>query len=342
MENKEFISQLNLLKRKIGFCCLPVLAIGVVALLFHFEVFKIKKDKTLSALELKYDISTLGNTEDAEEIRLGYDIFVNTADYIGPDNGNQKKIFSGNNLACGNCHLSAGTKPYSGPLVGVVNRFPQYRAREDKEGTITERIDGCMERSMNGKAMPIDIPEMQALLKYINWLNKDTPTNGIIEGQGYISLEIPNRPVDLNRGRLLFQNICSVCHGTDGQGVKQYLSNGYEYPPLWGPNSFNNGAGMNRVITAAQFIKANMPYGTSYNKPYLTDEEAYDVAGFINQQQRPTKPNLENDFPDLKKKPVSTPYPPYLDSFPHSQHQLGPYKPIMDYYKKNYNIEKTK
>ena len=85
-----------------------------------------------------------------------------------------------------------------------------------------------------------------------------------------------------------------------------------------------------------------MPQGTTFDLPSLTDEEAYDVAGYINQQSRPKKMNLQEDFPDLKKKPMSTPYPPYIDSFSQLQHQLGPYQPIFDFYKKEYNITKSK
>ena len=110
----------------------------------------------------------------------------------------------------------------------------------------------------------------------------------------------------------------------------------------YGDNSYNNGAGMTRVITAAQFIKGNMPFGTTYDAPVLTDEEAYDVAGFINSQNRPKKANPEKDFPDLKKKPVSTPYPPFADNFPIEQHQMGPFQPIMNYYKQKFKITKTK
>jgi thiosulfate dehydrogenase len=99
---------------------------------------------------------------------------------------------------------------------------------------------------------------------------------------------------------------------------------------------------MNRVITAAEFIKGNMPYGTTYLAPALTDEEAYDVAGYINQQPRPLKSDLEADFPDLLKKPVSTPYPPYLDTFSVKQHQIGPFLPIIEYYNEKYGIKKSK
>lgn len=290
---------------------------------------------------MDYNVFNLSNSNKNELIRLGFDVFRNTSLHIGPKQKDTTKLFAGNNLACASCHLNGGTKPYAAPLIGVVKRFPQYRGREDKMGTIEERINGCMERSMNGKMMPESSLEMKALIAYMDWLGRAAPSNGKIQGQGFLKLEIPDRAVDLAHGKMVFENTCVECHRMDGQGEKQ--ENGlYLYPPLWGNDSYNNGAGMTRVITAAQFIKGNMPYGTTYDKPILTDEEAYDVAGYINQKLRPTKPNREIDFPDLVKKPVSTPYGPYVDPFTMEQHQLGPFQPIMDYYQKEHQISKSK
>ncbi|WP_223550836.1 c-type cytochrome [Aestuariivivens sp. NBU2969] len=291
---------------------------------------------------MNYDISQLNNSKDNELLKYGYELFLNTPKYIGPDNGDPKMIYQGNRLACKNCHLDLGTKPYSAPLIGIIQRFPQYRGRENKIGTIEERINGCMERSMNGKMLPENGKEMQAIVTYLDWLSRYAPKDGKIKGTGFLKIEIPNRAVDLNHGKAVFIKHCVVCHGEDGQGVMSSNGYTYEYPPLWGDNSFNHGAGMTRVITAAQFIKGNMPFGTTYDTPVLTDEEAYDVAGYINLQDRPKKLNPEKDFPDLKKKPVSTPYPPYADNFSVEQHQKGPFQPIIKYYKEKFNITKTK
>ncbi|MCF7568705.1 hypothetical protein L3X37_10035 [Sabulilitoribacter arenilitoris] len=106
--------------------------------------------------------------------------------------------------------------------------------------------------------------------------------------------------------------------------------------------TYNDGAGMNRVITAAEFIKANMPLGATYNSPQVTDEEAYNIAAYINTYARPKKKNKKADFPNIKLKPVSTPYGPWADNFPSEQHKLGPFQPIMLYYKEKYNIIKSK
>ena len=293
----------------------------------------------LSIYYMNYDIETLPDSKTGLEIKYGYELFVNTPDLLGIKS--LKNPYVGNSLSCTNCHINAGTQPFAMPLIGVDKRFPQYRGREDVVGSLKDRINGCFERSMNGKKLKNDSYNMNALVSYINWLGRYVNEGEIINGKGLKPINYPNRKVDLVKGEEVFNRVCVECHGNDGQGEKidNYT---YIYPPLWGPNSYNNGAGMTRVLTAGMFIKYNMPQGTRYDSPLLTDDEAYDVAGFINQKPRPKKNDLKEDFPDKKKKPMSTPYPPYSDSFSQLQHQLGPFQPIFDFYKKEYNIEKSK
>ena len=130
----------------------------------------------------------------------------------------------------------------------------------------------------------------------------------------------------------------------NGKGIQKQGNQftGYINPPLGGSDSYNDGAGMNRVITAAQFIKGNMPFGATHDSPQVTDEEAYHIAAYINTFSRPEKKNKEIDFPEKKLKPVSTPYGPWADSFSAEQHKFGPFQPIILFYKKEYNITKTK
>ena len=333
-------------KQRIVVFSFLVLLIIIIFFLFRYNIFEteyedVPEEKT-DPVAANYDTYFLDDSRENNQIKYGYELFTNTAEYLGPLNGKAEKTFSGNNLSCNNCHLRAGTKPYSGMLIGVINRFPQFRGRENEMGTIEERINGCMERSMNGKPLPPNGKEMKAFVAYMEWLNRYAPEDGKVEGAGYARIKIPKRAVNLEQGELLFVKKCASCHGEDGQGMPLRGYAGYLYPPLWGDDSYNLGAGMARVITAAEFIKTNMPYGASYEEPELSDEECYDIAGYINQQPRPQKSNPELDFPDLKLKPVSTPYPPYADNFPISQHQLGPFQPIMEYYKEKYGITKTK
>jgi len=346
LKNEAFIKRLKtIINRVIFFAAFIIILVGVF-LCANYGVFQnddqISESDYFNQFPISSSIAILDNSPLNRDIKYGFELFKNTPKYLGPENGDSTMVYAGNNLSCNNCHLYAGTKPYSAPLIGVVDRFPQFRGRENKMGTIAERINGCMERSMNGKMMPEDSREMQALIKYMDWLGSFAESKGKFEGRGFTSITIPERAVNLDHGEQIFTNICSACHGTDGQGQRFKNSLVYQYPPLWGDDSFNNGAGMNRVITAAQFIKSNMPYGATFDNPVLSDEEAYDVAGYINQQFRPIKPNSEKDFPDLKRKPASTPYPPYVDDFSIHQHQLGPFQPIMAYYKLNYGITKTK
>jgi len=282
-------------------------------------------------LASRFNPDSLPHDKQGEMIRYGYDLVTHTASIIGPNVKNLNMRFAGNNLACQNCHIESGQRKFAAPFVGVTGRFPQFRKRDDAFATIEDRINGCMQRSMNGKKLPLDSKEMKAIVIYMNWLSRDVPTGKKVYGSGLIKIRYPDRKADLHSGRKIYQSKCVSCHGENGQGKKNVPddpSKGYLFPPLWGKNSFNEGAGMHRVLKAAAFIKANMPFGTTYEKPVLTDDEAYDVAAYINSKTRPEMPHLDKDFPVLSMKPVDCPYPPYADHFNQEQHEFGPFQPI--------------
>lgn len=333
------------LVRSIGW--LGVYLLGAVSALFLglFIFMNQKPTPSITAPTIPTQIAALSIAEriaqsgDAQ-LQDGYAFFVHTDETLGPQQENPERRVTGNGLKCSSCHLNEGTQPFGLPLNGVSQRFPQYRGREDKIGTLAERVNGCFARSMNGKALDTAQYEMKAIISYIDWLDLNQAGTEAQKVKGLKPIELPNRAVDLAHGKEVYDRACALCHQGNGLGLKNQGAISYTYPPLWGPDAYNNGAGMSRVITAAQFIKNNMPFGINYENPILTDEEAYDVAGYINQQPRPQKSNLDKDFPNLVKKPVSTPYPPYLDPFPQSQHQMGPYPEIIAYYAKQYKEEK--
>ena len=185
---------------------------------------------------------------------------------------------------------------------------------------------------MNGRALPNDSPEMNAMLAYIKAANArfkvmHASRKAVSEPKAFAA---PDRAADPAAGKRVFEARCARCHGADGQGLhaENDPRRGYVYPPLWGDDSYNDGAGMNRVLTAARFIKAKMPLGQAT----LSDDEAFDVSAFINVQPRPHLANLEQDYPDRTTKPVDTPYGPWADPFPAEQHKLGPFKPIEAHY----------
>ena len=295
-------------------------------------------------LDWDAEIMVLNNPEVPKLVKEGFQLLNASSQNMGPLQTNPELRFAGNNLACTNCHLNGGTLSGSASWIGIVDRFPQFGGRANKMGTLEDRINGCMERSMNGKAFPSDAPQLKAMIAYMRWLDEGIPKLNTKVFKGYPNIEIPAIAVNLKLGASIYKRECVLCHGAQGQGIRyQDKEKGYQYPPLWGNDTFNDGAGMNRVLTAAAFIKNNMPYlQANWENPKLTDEEAYHVAGYINSFPRPQKSEKEKDYPDKKLKPVSTPYGPWTDNFSAEQHKYGPFPPIISFYKETFDLSKTK
>ena len=266
------------------------------------------------------------------QVRKGRDILLHTYAYIGAAAPDRARRFAGNNLACTNCHLEAGTKKFGLPLFGLFGDFPQYSPRAGAEITIEQRVNSCMTRSMNGHAMPDDAPEMQAVVAYIKFLSANVRPGEKLPGLGSGHMSELMRGADPQRGAAIYSRRCAACHNTDGSGLRRSRTDpalGYMIPPLWGHDSFNDGAGMDRLGTFANFIHFNMPHGADYLDPELTPEESWDVAAFVVSQPRPKKRGLKDDFSsDLLLKPLDSPYGPYADAFSETQHKYGPYAPI--------------
>ncbi|MEX3773340.1 c-type cytochrome [Pseudomonas sp. MYb118] len=262
--------------------------------------------------------------EFGDKVRKGYDLMVNTQQLQGR--------YVGNHLNCSNCHLNNGAQAYSTPLWAGYLAYPAYRAKDHHVDTFAERVQGCFNYSMNGKAPALDSPEVVAISAYAYWLlmgglldlsgqvgapvpelsDKQLQQGGNdpsfvlpepiaktieqmgrqkLPGRGFPALPAPASAPSPDQGQQVYTQHCAVCHGANGDGT--YANGMTGMPPLWGEHSYNWGAGMHRIDTAAQFISENMPLG----KPIqLTPTQAWDVAAYINSQKRPQDPRFNGNL----------------------------------------------
>jgi len=302
-------------------CGVCALAIAVLAVAFLVR-WQASQTKTASARFSEYAIEG-----------FGFRLIAKTPELMGPDVPDPSLRLTGNRLSCGSCHLHQGDDPGTLGLSAALYNYPKFSARTAAIRTLEDRVNECMVRSMNGKPLAKNSPQMIAITDWVKSLASTDPA--IAERQKKANalpkFKAPNRAANVSAGKVIFEERCATCHGYNGAGrLADNPSHGFIFPALWGPDSFNTGAGMHRLLTAAPFIKARMPLGN----PTLTDDQAYDVGAYINSQPRPDMKNLEADFPDKKTKQIDAPYPPFADPFPQMQHQLGPFQPIEAYYKK--------
>jgi thiosulfate dehydrogenase len=272
------------------------------------------------------DWTMVDQEPNAEDIKYGKELIANTSTYLGP-NGKVKKISNGMN--CQNCHLNAGTAPLGNNYSAVASTYPKVRARSGQMESVEKRINDCFERSLNGKALADNSKEMVAIVSYMQWLGKEVPKGESPKGSGIYEVPFLDRAADPVKGKSVYARQCQSCHMEDGQGMPKPDQSGHIYPPLWGDNSYNDGAGLYRMSRFAGYVKTNMPLGATFERPLLTDEEAWDVAAYINSLPRPKK-DLTKDWPDIAKKPLDHPFGPFSDEFTEEQHKFGPFKPIKE------------
>lgn len=266
-----------------------------------------------------------------EQLIYGHQLISHTALYFGPSGTISP---TSNGMNCQNCHLDAGTKPWGNNYGAVFSTYPKFRDRSGTVETVFKRVNDCFERSLNGKALDTNSKEMLAIAAYIKWLGQNVKKGEKPVGSGITELPYMNRAADPQKGQIVYTTKCQSCHGENGEGVLSENKTEYTYPPLWGDHSYNNGAGLYRLSRFAGYVKDNMPFNqAAHASPALTNEEAWDVAAFVNSRPRPVK-DLRNDWPDISKKPVDHPFGPYTDGFSEQQHKFGPFQPIVDARKK--------
>jgi thiosulfate dehydrogenase len=247
---------------------------------------------------------SLPDSKLTDEIKWGYRLFVNTP--------REAPQFTGGAVACANCHLNAGQRERALPLVGVAGLFPEYNNRAARLITLADRIVDCFMRSENATGRDPDAPptpaskEVLAISAYLAWLSRGYPVgaNPPWRGRNSIAAErlMPVDRIDVRAGEAIYLERCTSCHGAEGQGVQ---IGDKKAGPLWGPASWNDGAGAARVYTLAGIVRYSMPY---LNPGSLTDEEAQQVAAFITSKPRPVFPFKDRDYLGSKVPPDAVYY----------------------------------
>ncbi len=254
-----------------------------------------KAGQKVGDYQVPNDLS-IANEPNAEEIRYGKAL-LNETKRLLPNN-------VGASMNCNSCHIAEGKQEHGAPYLTSLPQYPKVMPRAGKMVDMTMRINGCFQRSMNGKPLDVNSKEMKAMVAYMAWLSKMQPKD--------VKVKLVNSgPVDeklvpdINRGKNIYVAQCATCHGNNGEGLKDKRGN-IVFPPLWGDESFNIGAGMARTYKAAQFVKYNMPMAVQKNGTWgqggvLTDQEAVDVAEYFTHMPRPDFAGKVKDWPNGKK-----------------------------------------
>lgn len=226
--------------------------------------------------------------------------------------------YAGNALACGSCHRQGGTREGLLSWVGVARSYPRYHPRAGRVVALSEEVNSCLQRNLGAPPLPAESQPMRAILA---WLDHLAP---FPSADATAAFSLPDRRADLPAGEEVYRRACQRCHADDGSGIP-----GSGGPPLWGPDSYSTGSGLHRLQIAARFLRDQMPPGASAGHSPLSEDEAWDVAAYINSFARPEFPGLDGDYPVLSEKPADCPYPPFSDPFPADQHRYGPFRPIL-------------
>ncbi len=314
------------MRNAILLAALAIIATGILIAIFYKDkkvISAFVKDQPVNMWKAP-DTSTIPKGKTGDMIRYGRELLAHTAVYFGP-NGSIAKLSNGMN--CQNCHLDGGGRLFGNNYAEFMVNYPKMSNRSGKVDPATARIEQCFERSLAGTVPDTNGREVKAMLAYMRWIGHGVKKGQKLFGEASEKLPFLNVAADTTKGRAVYMLKCKVCHGQSGEGLMAADKRSYTYPPLWGENSYNDGAGMYRISNLAGFVKNNMPFGATYKNPQLSNEEAWNVAAFINSQPRPHY-DQHNDWKNLVNKPIDMPFGPYADTFSEKQHKYGPFKPI--------------
>lgn len=227
------------------------------------------EDQTFSTISSQIPDGPLGDS-----IRLGRELVEKTTSHP------LSKPYTGNALNCTSCHLKNGTDANAASFIGVATAYPAWSPREKAVITLEDRILNCFMRSCNGIRPPLGSEVSVAISAYITWLSSGLPMKMNAEKPAgpyaVPRLKVNIAQADRTAGEELYSKRCALCHARDGQGEN-------DNPPLWGNQSFNDGAGLANIVQLASWLKVAMPPGEAD----LSPQAALDLAVFINSHERP-------------------------------------------------------
>ena len=198
-------------------------------------------------------------------------------------------------LTCSSCHRDAGQKKaIASTFIGTAASFPAYNDRDKGIVTLQDRINSCFMRSMNGVRLPADSEALLAMTAYITWLSEGTPikmnADRAVSGNNnaFVNKEIQALhnagAANTVNGQVQYEARCAGCHGLDGLGADSDADGHFEFPPVWGPGSYNKGAGLASDFKGASWIQFNMPPAEEFS---LSNQDALDIMAYLNAQSRP-------------------------------------------------------
>ncbi|QDT26473.1 Cytochrome c [Gimesia panareensis] len=209
-----------------------------------------------------------------EIVKLGQELVARTHEHP------LSKQYVGNALDCTSCHLKNGTDARAASFLGVAAAYPAWSPREKRVITLEDRVLNCFMRSQNGIRPPLGSKVSVAITAYITWLSSGSEIRMNHQkplGPRHVpSLSRKAELAEEKRGAKLYEDRCADCHGASGAGTT-------EGPPVWGKQSYNDGAGLSRNDKLSAWLKVSMPPDDTD----LTEQEALDIAAYVNSHPRP-------------------------------------------------------
>lgn len=255
---------------------------------------------------------------DADKVEVGRYVVPSDKDILAEPNADQilygKRLLAdtkrllpdnvGAQMNCNSCHMLDGKIDAANGYINTVNFYPRVMPRAAREVDLEGRINGCFQRSMNGKPLDRESPEMKAMIAWMEWLRQGVDKGDRVDVVNAGVLDESLIP-DPARGKVIYAAKCAACHGADGEGTFDQFGD-VIFPPLWGDDSFNIGAGMARTYKAAQFVKWAMPpsmhlTGQLGQGGVLSDQDAVDVSEYFTHMPRPDFAPKVNDWPNGNK-----------------------------------------